>query len=294
MIKTAQYYKNSNIYKDGISVSIQTLNAEDRIKKLLDAIKKEEHDEIIICDHNSNDKTVEIAKSYTDKIIVLDKSIGRNRSLITSNKRNFKYLFSIETDQFFNPGIISKLKKKLIESQDLLISGNLVIKNPNSYLKKIMQHYYYLNNQQRFPGTPFLTYNEFYKNFLDEFVDIADGAGYDTSIIDIFLREKIPYQNSNFTCFQEEDLDFKVLSSKFFWYGKGDYNYFQLNKNRFSFVEKIKSLTHVFRKYFLKFPLKSILVFKFQFIIPLFLFGLIRYSGFISKFLIKKKSINKI
>ena len=89
MIKTANYYKNSKIYREGISVSIQTFNSENRIGRLLEAIKKEEHDEIIICDHNSHDKTVEIAKSYTDKIIVLDKSIGRDRSLITSNKRNF-------------------------------------------------------------------------------------------------------------------------------------------------------------------------------------------------------------
>ena len=289
MIKTANYYKNSKIYKEGITVSIQTFNSENRIRKLLEAIKKEEHDEIIICDHNSHDKTVEIAKSYTDKIIVLNKSIGRYRSLITSNKRDFKYMFSIETDQFFNPGIISELKKRLIQSEDLLISGKLVIKNPNSYFEKVMQHYYYLNNQQRFPGTPFLTYNEFYKNFLDDFVNIADGAGYDTSLIDIFLKEKIPYKVSNINCFQEENLDFKELSSKFFWYGTGDYNFYQLNKNKFSFIEKIMSLSHVFRKYFLKFPLKSILIFKFHFIIPIYLLGIIRYFGFLSKFFIKKK-----
>lgn len=288
MIKTANYYKNSKIYREGVSVSIQTFNSENKIRKLLEAIKKEEHDEIIICDHNSHDKTVEIAKSYTDKIIVLDKSIGRDRSLITSNKRNYRYMFSIETDQFFDPGIISVLKKQLIQSEDLLVSGKLVIKNPNSYLEKVMQHYYYLNNQQRFPGTPFLTYNEFYKNFLDDFVNIADGAGYDTSLIDIFLKKKIPYKISNVKCFQEEDLDIKELSSKFFWYGTGDYNFFQLNKNKFSFTEKIMSLSHVFRKYFLKFPLKSILIFKFQFIIPIYLFGIIRYFGFLSKFFIKK------
>ena len=79
-----------------------------------------------------------------------------------------------------------------------------------------MQHYHYLNNHQRFPGTPFLTYNEFYKNFLDEFNNIADGGGYDTSLIYIFLKNKIPYQISNLICFQEEDFSIKKLSSKFF------------------------------------------------------------------------------
>ena len=88
--------------------------------------------------------------------------------------------------------------------------------------------------------------------------------------------------------FQEEDLDIKELSSKFFWYGTGDYNFFQLNKNKFSFMEKIMSLSHVFRKYFLKFPLKSILVLNFN-LLFLYIFGIIRYFGFLSKFFIKKK-----
>ena len=39
MIKTANYYKNSKIYREGVSVSIQTFNSENKIRKLLEAIK---------------------------------------------------------------------------------------------------------------------------------------------------------------------------------------------------------------------------------------------------------------
>ena len=48
MIKSIQYYKDSKIFKEGVSVSIQTFNSEKRIKRLLDAIQKENHSEIII------------------------------------------------------------------------------------------------------------------------------------------------------------------------------------------------------------------------------------------------------
>ena len=50
MIKSIHYYKDSKMLKEGVSVSIQTFNSEESIKKLLDAIQKENHNEIIICD----------------------------------------------------------------------------------------------------------------------------------------------------------------------------------------------------------------------------------------------------
>ena len=288
MIKSIQYYKNSKIFKEGVSVSIQTFNSEKRIKRLLDAIKKENHSEIIICDHNSQDNTVEIAKNYTDKILILDKDLGRERALLTAKLREFKYLFSIETDQYFEYGIIDRLKNELIESENLLVSGILKVQNPKTIYEKFLHQYYILNNEQRFPGTPFLAYNEFYKDLLDNFEEIVNGAGYDTSIIDIFLKKKLAYKITDINCFQEEKLDMKVLVKKFFWYGNGDYNFYQMNKNRMTLFEKIKSLTHVFKKYFIIFPIKSILRFKFIFIFFIFYFGVIRYLGFFSKILKKK------
>ena len=290
MIKSIHYYKDSKMLKEGVSVSIQTFNSEERIKKLLDAIQKENHNEIIICDHNSKDKTVEIAKNYTDKILILDNDLGRERSLKTAELREFKYFFSIETDQYFELGIIDKLKNELIKSENFLVSAKLKVLNPKTIYEKFLNEYYILNNQQRFPGTPFLTYNEFYKDLLSNFNEIADGAGYDSSIIDIFLKKKLAYNVLNIDCFQEEKLDTKILVKKFYWYGNGDYNFYQMNKNKMSFLEKINSLTHVFKKYFIIFPIKSILRFRLIFFFLIFYFGIIRYLGFFSK-IIKKNFI---
>ncbi len=290
MIKSIHYYKDSKMLKEGVSVSIQTFNSEESIKKLLDAIQKENHNEIIICDHNSKDKTVEIAKNYTDKILILDNDLGRERSLKTAELREFKYFFSIETDQYFELGIIDKLKNKLINSENFLVSAKLKVLNPKTIYEKFLNEYYILNNQQRFPGTPFLTYNEFYKDLLSNFNEIADGAGYDSSIIDIFLKKKLAYNVLNIDCFQEEKLDTKILVKKFYWYGNGDYNFYQMNKNKMSFLEKINSLTHVFKKYFIIFPIKSILRFRLIFFFLIFYFGIIRYLGFFSK-IIKKNFI---
>jgi glycosyltransferase involved in cell wall biosynthesis len=55
----------------GISVLINTFNEEKNIRKCLETVKWA--DEIIIVDMYSDDKTVEIAKEYTDKIFYFER-----------------------------------------------------------------------------------------------------------------------------------------------------------------------------------------------------------------------------
>lgn len=65
-----------------LSVVILTKNEEERIETCLQSIKWA--DEIIVIDSNSSDKTIEIAKRYTEKIItsdIEDFDIRRNRGM---------------------------------------------------------------------------------------------------------------------------------------------------------------------------------------------------------------------
>ena len=54
-----------------ISVVINTYNAEEHLKVVLEAVK--DFDEIIICDMESTDQTLDIARSYNCKIITFPK-----------------------------------------------------------------------------------------------------------------------------------------------------------------------------------------------------------------------------
>ena len=60
-----------------VSIVIPTYNAEHYLKPLLESIKMF-HSDIIIIDSSSTDKTVDLAKEYTDKIIVIDKKDFRH------------------------------------------------------------------------------------------------------------------------------------------------------------------------------------------------------------------------
>ena len=57
--------------KDKISVVINTYNAERHLEKVLQAAKK--FDEIVVCDMESTDHTVEIAQQYGCKVVTFPK-----------------------------------------------------------------------------------------------------------------------------------------------------------------------------------------------------------------------------
>lgn len=54
-----------------ISVVVNTYNAEQHLKKVLESVK--DFDEIVICDMESTDHTLDIAKEYGCKIVCFPK-----------------------------------------------------------------------------------------------------------------------------------------------------------------------------------------------------------------------------
>ena len=54
-----------------ISVVINTYNAEEKLTQVLDTVK--DFDEIVICDMESTDSTLDIARKYNCKIVTFPK-----------------------------------------------------------------------------------------------------------------------------------------------------------------------------------------------------------------------------
>lgn len=92
-----------------LSAIVITKNEEDRIKTCLESIKWA--DEIIIIDNGSVDKTIEIAKNYTDKIFVskdLDFPSLRNKGM---EKSTGDWILYIDADE----RILTPLKEELAQ-----------------------------------------------------------------------------------------------------------------------------------------------------------------------------------
>ncbi len=98
-----------------ISVCLATFNEEENIKACLESVKWA--DEIVIVDGTSTDKTVEIAKKYTSKIIIRENPLmfhlNKQRAFEAATKDWILYLDADErVDEKLKKEILAAIKKK--------------------------------------------------------------------------------------------------------------------------------------------------------------------------------------
>jgi len=91
-----------------VSVIIPTYNSERTIEKCLESIKKQTYKniEIIIVDKGSKDKTVEIAKKYTDKVFVINAKERTEQKNFGLKVANGKYVLFIDSDMYLETNVI--------------------------------------------------------------------------------------------------------------------------------------------------------------------------------------------
>jgi glycosyltransferase involved in cell wall biosynthesis len=101
-----------------ISASIIVFNEEENIAELCETISW--CDEIVIVDSSSKDKTVEIAKLYTDKIFQREFKGYKDKHQFADSQTTGDWIFWIDADERVTPELrksIEKLKK--VEEKDL-------------------------------------------------------------------------------------------------------------------------------------------------------------------------------
>lgn len=98
--------------KTTLSVAIATLNEEQNIKRLLESIKKL-RSEIVIIDAKSTDKTVAIARQYTDKIFFVDNApIFHKNKQVALDKATGEWILQLDADEEVTP----ELRQEIIST----------------------------------------------------------------------------------------------------------------------------------------------------------------------------------
>ena len=97
-----------------VSVIVPTYNSEKTLDKCLKSIKNQTYKniEIIVVDKFSNDRTVEIARKYTDKVFVInakERSVQRN---FGAKKAKGRYLLFIDSDMILTSNVVEECVKK--------------------------------------------------------------------------------------------------------------------------------------------------------------------------------------
>lgn len=125
-----------------ISVIVPTFNCADTINKTLTSICRQQLSdiEIIICDDNSNDNTVEILKEFQSKdprIRIYEnttnKGAGERRNF-GLNKANGNYVIFLDGDDFFEPNLLSSLYIAALNSDSEITLCNFIEERQNNQI----------------------------------------------------------------------------------------------------------------------------------------------------------------
>ncbi|MBN2089123.1 glycosyltransferase family 2 protein [candidate division KSB1 bacterium] len=161
----------NNIKKVPISVLIPTRNEELNIKKCLESVKWAA--EIFVIDSNSQDKTVEIAKRYTENVINFDWNgqlpRKKNWALSSLNFSN-EWILLLDADE--------EVTKELRKEIEIIVNSEIF----PYYAYKIRFDFYFLNKLISH-GDP-LWVCRFFKrgHAIFEKLDTAAASGYDVEI----------------------------------------------------------------------------------------------------------------
>jgi glycosyltransferase involved in cell wall biosynthesis len=118
-----------------LSVIIITYNEESNIKDCIESVKWA--DEIIIVDSNSTDKTIELAKKYTDKIYTLSNSLYAESKNFALDKTANDWILSIDADE----RVTGELKEEIINLLSSPAPLNAYFINRKSYfINKFIKH----------------------------------------------------------------------------------------------------------------------------------------------------------
>ncbi len=118
-----------------LSVIIITYNEESNITDCLELVKWA--DEIIVVDSNSTDKTIELAKKYTDKIYTLENSLYAESKNFALDKTVNDWILSVDADE----RVTNELKEEILNVLSSSDSLNAYYLNRKSYfINKFIKH----------------------------------------------------------------------------------------------------------------------------------------------------------
>ncbi len=98
-----------------VSVCIITYDEEENIRRCLESVALA--DEIIVVDSLSDDKTVEICKEFTDKVIQRSWKGQIDQKTFALSCAHHEWVLLIDADERLSPGLIEEVKRELSEDR---------------------------------------------------------------------------------------------------------------------------------------------------------------------------------
>lgn len=231
-----------------ISVVVCVLNEEKRIENCLKSILKNNPDEIILVDGGSKDKTVEIAKKYTNNIICNEKSnLTRDRQCGINAASN-SYVALIDADHRLKKDDIKRLMFDMKKYNFDIVQSQLCSYRNNNWMNKAEEQMWDLNHNIAGPRDMMGVAPAIYKKSLFEKINFDDTITKTIDDTDFIYRlsliPEIKYGIGDTKISQLHTGTCKSYIKKFKWYGIGDGEFCIKHKNR-----RNSMIYHLFIRY---------------------------------------------
>ena len=274
-----------------LSVVVCTLNEETRLDGCLSSILLNPHDEIIIVDGGSRDRTVEIAIKYGARVIESSNSnLPRDRQLGIDNARN-DYIAMIDADHRLGPSDLQTLLNDLRKYDLDIVQAQLISYENHSFWNAAEEQAWSLTHnvpgRKTGPEKMIGTAPAIFKKHVFEKIKFDDHI---TSTIDdtdfMYRLSKIPNLEIGIGDTRVKQLHsapFKTYVRKFKWYGRGDGEFFRKHPNR-----AFSMTFHLLIRYPILYSWRGIRSGKFK-AVPFFVLqGYVRFYGLLGYLLHRK------
>lgn len=123
-----------------ISVVINTYNAEEHLREVLESVKS--FDEIVVCDMESTDSTVQIAEEFGCKVVVFPKgnhTCAEPARTFAIQSASHKWVFVVDADELVPDALRDYLYKRISEHD---CPQGLYIPRKNYFMGQFMHSFY--------------------------------------------------------------------------------------------------------------------------------------------------------
>lgn len=279
-IKTAKNSKKIDKFINQISVVICNKNSLNFLKKSIPPLKDIKLKELIVIDGCSTDGSLKFLKKNKIKIISDGgKGLSYSRYLGTKFSKG-KYIFFIGPDDVCNTNFFQRFSKDFLDNNFDAATVLLRINTIKTYWDKGLN--FWFQNIRKIGSTNIIgTPTIFKKNLFKHVKYKVNTIGCDdTDISQQLINKKFKLGVLSTICDQVNNNQLNDIITKFYLYGKSDFNYNKLNNKKSSLQKEIRTIFHPL-KHFLNYLFIALKEFNFHLIPFIFIFTFHRYRGLI-------------
>ena len=273
--------------KNKISIVLICLNDEDCIEDMLKSITGSDYHELIVVDGGSEDQTKIIARKYTNDFFETEKGM-LNQAVYGIKKAKGKFIFLAESDHVYPKRFLDSLYMELMQSNYDGIWGTLKYDNPTNFWERghdqFLKIHFHKKGLKEIIACPQLWHKDKLELLLKKTKN-ANGFSFDTQRAEEAKDLKLKVGLGYTIAFEKQSIDFNKFLERHSNYGNGDYEFYKNNRSQWDFKRKVKSISHVFFRYGIVYPIKSIYIANPFLAIPYFwLLMITRYQAWIRNY----------